>query len=67
MRIPPRNDLFSRCVRERYAAEDPWGICPICGDYVFWPRQRAALDANGQIFHEECKEEIDDAGDDPFE
>lgn len=57
MRYVPRYDLFTRYTAERYAP-DPYALCSICGDNIYWPEEEVAWDENNGICHAACMERI---------
>lgn len=59
MRRPVRNDAFARYQDQAYNRQDPCGVCPVCGEYIYWPEEDVLWDENNQICHAVCVEKED--------
>lgn len=54
MPAPIRMDAFARYTDLAYCRQDPYDVCPICGDYIYWPSEPAEFDEDGRLCHENC-------------
>ena len=52
-----RNDDFSIHTRRVYMPSDPIDLCPVCGEYIYWPEEEVEWDEQSQICHAECLKE----------
>lgn len=52
-----RNDDFSIHTRRVYMQSDPRDLCPVCGEYIYWPEEEVAHTESGQMIHAKCAEQ----------